>query len=428
MNVVIYFNKRGIAMPKLVQYTKGSIIYFEGDKDERIFILNKGAVALKSVSVETNETETEHVNSGEFFGVKSALGHFPREETAAAAADSTVLSFTVPEFETAFSTNKGVLMKMLRVFSRQLRDVHHRADTVMKTVSADRDALLLEIAQSFYDDEKYVASCDVYEKFFSLCADSPHRAEAERLYRDAKLRRDKMAERSARLAMTAVKEEVLSPETAVFQLPAFKRFAKQYKNDNVIICEGEPGNCFYMIQKGKVQLLKCVNGTNKNLDTLKSGELFGEMAILDSSPRSATCVAVGDTECLEFNKENFELLVMGNPRIAMVLLKSFCKRIYDQKRQLRTLAIKDPYARLADVFLMLDERNPAADGTKSNERTFDITKDDLAHWTGLSASEAHDEINKMVEKRKIDIYDKHIKVSDIADMKRIVDTRQSNAQ
>lgn len=417
-------------MPKLTQYTKGSIIYFAGDTDERIFILNKGAVNLTSVSIETNDTETEHINNGEFFGVKSALGRFPREETATAAVESTALVFTVPEFEKTFSANKSVMMKMLRVFSKQLRDVHNRADAVLNTVVADRDELMLSIAQSFFNDEKYTACVDVCTRVAKLVPDSSHKMEISKLYREAKLHKEKIAERDANVikAAGAEAEAVADATMAQFALPAFKRFAKQYENDNVIICEGEPGNSFYMIQKGRVQLLKNVNDVNKNLDVLKPGELFGEMAILDNSPRSATCVAVGDTECLEFNKENFELLVMGNPRIAIVLLKSFCKRIYDQKRQLRTLSIKDAMARVADVFLMLDERTATGERPSTNERVFNITKEDLAHWTGLAANEAYDEINKMVKQRKIEVFDKHITVNDIVDMRRIVDTRVGNGQ
>lgn len=424
-------------MPKLIQYTKGSIIYFEGDKDERIFILNKGAVSLKTISVETNDENVEHINSGEFFGVKSALGHFPREETALAATESTVLSFTVAEFEKTFSSNKQVMMKMLHVFSKQLRDVHNRADTILKTVSADRDVLMLDIANDFYEEERYTACCDVCSKLVSLCPDTPNKAAVLKLYRDAKLRRDKIKERAGKTNGEKAATEVPAGEALQqFSLPAFERFAKMYENDSVIICEGEPGNSFYLIQQGQVQLLKNVNGTNKNLDVLKPGELFGEMAILDNSPRSATCMALGNTKCLEFNKTNFELLVTGNPRIVMVLLKSFCKRIYDQKRQLRTLSLKDPQARIADVFLMLDERNHLEEkedekskskAALNNERVFNITKEDLAHWTGLPVTEAYEEIKKMADRRKIDIFDKHITVADIADMKRIVDTRL-NAQ
>ena len=57
-------------MPKVVQYTKGSIIYFAGDIDDRIYILQKGLVILTSNDIETGSPVTEQVKNGEFFGVK----------------------------------------------------------------------------------------------------------------------------------------------------------------------------------------------------------------------------------------------------------------------------------------------------------------------------------------------------------------------
>ena len=61
-------------MPRAVQYSKGSIIYFAGDKDERIYILQTGCVILTSIDVETGNPVTERVKNGEFFGDKSSVG------------------------------------------------------------------------------------------------------------------------------------------------------------------------------------------------------------------------------------------------------------------------------------------------------------------------------------------------------------------
>ena len=71
-------------MPKAMQYTKGSVIYFEGDHDDRVFIMQAGAVVLQSTDIETGAPVIEQDKDGEFFGVKSAFGHFGREETATA--------------------------------------------------------------------------------------------------------------------------------------------------------------------------------------------------------------------------------------------------------------------------------------------------------------------------------------------------------
>ena len=122
-------------MPRAMQYTKGSIIYFEGDRDERIFIMQQGTVLLSSKDIESGQDTAEQVKSGEFFGVKSALGHFPREETAIALVPTVAIAMTVQEFELMFSNNKALIMKMLRVFSNQLRQIHRKTESILNNIT-----------------------------------------------------------------------------------------------------------------------------------------------------------------------------------------------------------------------------------------------------------------------------------------------------
>ncbi|MCQ2587544.1 MAG: Crp/Fnr family transcriptional regulator [Treponema sp.] len=408
-------------MPKAMQYTKGSIIYFEGDHDDRVFIMQSGAVLLTSTDIESGQPVAEQVKNGEFFGVKSALGHFAREETATALVPTVAVALTVQEFEILFSQNKALILKMLRVFSNQLRQIHKKTESILNNITEDQQSGMLAVAKSFYDDEQYRSACDVYLKFLKRYPNTTKKDEVAKLYADSKMRNDRAAAHNKYKDAADTSEED-STSLKLFSLPAFDRFAKKYEPGEVIISEYEPGDCFYLIQSGKVQLVKCVNGTSKNLDILKPGEFFGEMAILDNSARSATCVAVGNVKCLEFNKENFELLIAGNPQIALVLLKLFCKRIYDQKRRFRILCIKDLQARLADVFLMLDEMNPPTNPAEKMRR-FNVTSGDIAHWAGLSIEVTKEELSKFVEKRKIEIFDGYMIVANILDLKRMFDTR-----
>lgn len=406
-------------MPKAIQYTKGSIIYFDGDMDDRVFIMQKGAVLLTSADIETGAPVSEQVRSGEFFGVKSALGHFAREETATALVTTVAVALTVQEFEVLFSNNKSLIMKMLRVFSNQLRQIHRKTESILKSRMVDQQSGMLTVAKSFYDDEQFRSACDVYLKFMRRFPDSAHIDAVKKWYNAAKLRADRLA---AMNRGPLENPEDFSSSLKIFDLPAFSRFAKDYEPGEVIISEFEPGDSFYFIQKGNVQLVKCVNGTKKNLDILRPGEFFGEMAILDNSPRSATCVASGAVRCLEFNKENFALLITGNPQMALLLLKLFCKRIYDQKRRLKILVIKDLQAKIAGVFLLLDEMNPP-DNPSDKQRTFNVTVSDIAHWAGLSYDVTKEEITYFVERQRIKVLGNSIVVSNINDIQRIYETR-----
>lgn len=406
-------------MPKVIQYTKGSIAYFEGDQDDRIFILQKGLIILTSIDQETGHTSTEQVKPGEFFGVKSALGHFPREETASILAESTVVCLSIQEFEKLFSENKQLIMKMLRVFSNQLRQIHKKTESILNNKPEAQDTGMYNVAKCFYEEEEYKSCFDVCEKLLKCFPRTSHLTEVAQLYKQSKL----FFEKIGRQTYTEQAEEIsYDSHIKQFDLPAFERFAKFYNPGDVIISEFEPGNTFYLILKGTVQLIKCVNDSKKNLDILKPGDFFGEMAILDNSPRSATCMASSNVKCLEFSKENFEVLVTGNPQIALSLLKLFCKRIYDQKRRFRILVIKNYSARIADVFLMLNEMNQMP-YQAARDLKFNVTVQDVAHWAGLSLEVTRDEINKLAEKRKLEIFENYIIVNNIADLKRIVDTR-----
>lgn len=417
-------------MPKAMQYTKGSIIYFSGDRDDRIFILQQGLIVLTATDIETDSPQTEHVKRGEFFGVKSALGHFPREETATVIADSIVIVLTVAEFEKTFSENKAVIMKMLRVFSNQLRAIHRKTESILNSnAGSDQPTGMLSVAQSFLEDEQYQACCDVCMKLLSRFPNASNKEAAAKLYTSTKRKLDMQKQRGGNQRQQIAAHEAEASQTNAgsgalkqFSLPAFSRFAKTFEPGSVIIAEYEPGDSFYLIQSGQVQLVKCVKGAKKNLDILRPSEFFGEMAILENSPRSATAVAVDTVKVLEFNKENFEILITGNPQIALILLKLFCKRIYDQKRRFKILVIEDTQARIADVFLMFAEMHPNPD---PNERTmrFNLTIHDISHWAGLPVDSVREEVNRFVEKHKIEVYDSYIIVNNIVDMRRIVDTR-----
>jgi len=212
----------------------------------------------------------------------------------------------------------------------------------------------------------------------------------------------------------------------VADLAAFTRFARTYHPGEIIFAEYEPGDSFYLIQAGKVKITKIVGDNEKTLDILQPPEMFGEMAILEGAPRSATALALDTVKVLEFNRANFEVLMMGNPQIALRLLKLFTKRIWDQKRRFMILTLDDPQAKIADVFLMLDETNSAVSGgeVEGEKREFKVTMDDVAHWAGMSPTDAQTLIGHFANQRRLELFADKIVVKNISDFIRFVNSRR----
>jgi CRP-like cAMP-binding protein len=96
-----------------------------------IYILKSGRVFLTYTKVDTGEEVKEEVRQGEFFGVKSALGRYPREETAQNVGETIVVILTLADFERMILRNVNIVRKMLRVFSNQLRRIGKAVRTVL---------------------------------------------------------------------------------------------------------------------------------------------------------------------------------------------------------------------------------------------------------------------------------------------------------
>jgi len=108
---------------------------------------------------------------------------------------------------------------------------------------------------------------------------------------------------------------------------------RNYKKGDVIVKEGESAVAFYLIRTGKVDIIHGHGSKGQKIAaTLGPGEFFGEMALLDSYPRSASAVAKGDTECLVLSRWDFIAELRTSPHIAVQMLPVLSRRLREVQR------------------------------------------------------------------------------------------------
>jgi len=155
-------------MPKPAQYRSGSLIYFKGDPADKIYILQTGKVSLVYQDIETGADVRDPVQPGEFFGVKSALGKYTREENAVALADTSVMIFTVPEFEAVAMANSRIVMKMLKVFSNQMRRVHKQVSKVLAKEEQPPADGLFNIGEFYLKNKRFSHAKHVFGRYLTF--------------------------------------------------------------------------------------------------------------------------------------------------------------------------------------------------------------------------------------------------------------------
>jgi CRP/FNR family cyclic AMP-dependent transcriptional regulator len=127
---------------------------------------------------------------------------------------------------------------------------------------------------------------------------------------------------------------------------------KTYPKDNVIFFEQDEGDSLFIISRGSVKVAKISDeGKEVILAILGPGEFFGDMSLLDGQPRSATVIAVEETEVSSIRRQEFLNLIKDSPHMSVKLLAVLSQRLRDANSKIGNLALLDVYGRLARILM-----------------------------------------------------------------------------
>lgn len=170
--------------------------------------------------------------------------------------------------------------------------------------------------------------------------------------------------------------------------PLFARFGREFPVGAVLFREDEPGDVMYVIQSGLIRISKQVGDEDKTLATLGPGEFVGEMAILNTKPRTATATVVeGPSKCLAIDAQTLETMVKKNTEIALRLIKKLAKRLDAADALIEILMHRDPKAR---VLLGLLRHAEAFGDAQPDGIRVRITAVEVATQVGVPAEIAED--------------------------------------
>ncbi len=108
---------------------------------------------------------------------------------------------------------------------------------------------------------------------------------------------------------------------------------KVYQDRELIIRQGEAGDCMFVIQQGQVEILSEKDGKEIRLAVRSEGEFFGEMAIFEREVRMATVRALGEVRVLTVDKKNILQRIHEDPSLAYRMIQTMSRRIREQSQE-----------------------------------------------------------------------------------------------
>jgi CRP-like cAMP-binding protein len=115
---------------------------------------------------------------------------------------------------------------------------------------------------------------------------------------------------------------------------------KEYKDGDIIIRQGDKGNCMYVIQDGEVEVVRTHNGSTVRLAVLGSGEFFGEISLFGMGERSATVRALGKVRIITVDRKIFLSRIKEDLSLAFRVFETMANRINNMNAEL--VLLKSP--------------------------------------------------------------------------------------
>jgi len=383
----------------LLRFKKNTYVNVEGKQDaDRFYILKEGRVQI-SKEAEIIEEDTGNIlYPGDFFGVVSCMSNHSSIETAKALNDIVVICVYRDQFGLLIQKHSPVAMKIITSFSHKLRYFDSAITRLsFKGNVEENPKYLFNIGDYYLKKKQLNHSFYALKRYLQYCPNDENVQQAKQFL--VKIQ-------------PHIKEDLFSKPQ--------QGFNRQYKDNDIVFSEHEPGDELYIIQRGRIKITKIVNNNEVLLAVLKPGDIFGEMAILENKPRNATAIAFGDGELLSVSKNNFEIMVRQNPQLGTKLITLLSERIWKAYRQLANILISDPLGRMYDILLTVVEehRIPIV---HNSTYTFDFGPDELIKMVGFPADKGNLLIQKLLENKKFRLEDNKITVTDLEELKKQVD-------
>ncbi|MCZ7682765.1 MAG: Crp/Fnr family transcriptional regulator [Sandaracinaceae bacterium] len=197
----------------------------------------------------------------------------------------------------------------------------------------------------------------------------------------------------------------------------FERFGRSFEAGASIYVEGDPAGSCYLIQEGRVRLVKRIRSSDRSLTVLRPGDLFGEDALLADSARGASAVALTDVSALALDRQTFGILLSSNPEVALRLVEQVVRRLRHAEEQLENAMLRDQPSRVVNTLLRLG----AASARASEGHVLSISPLELSSRVGLDVDAVKRAVQQLRDGGYIRIADERIIIPDLAALRHLYD-------
>lgn len=191
------------------------------------------------------------------------------------------------------------------------------------------------------------------------------------------------------------------------------RYGRRFAAGTVLFRDGEPATEAFLLQDGRVRLLKQAGRMERSLRVVRPGDLFGESALIRGASRSSTAVALDDVVTLAFDHATFEQVLATSPEVAGRVLNQLIRRMRDAEDQIEILMLRDGQSKVVVALLKFAQQEAAAaedGGRDATQVSLTLSPLELSAQVGLDVDTVKRIVAQLRETGHVRIQDERVEV------------------
>jgi CRP-like cAMP-binding protein len=210
--------------------------------------------------------------------------------------------------------------------------------------------------------------------------------------------------------LSAASEESIGPQERARLLG---RYGRRFVAGEAIFREGTLARETFLLQEGRVRLLKHVAMAERSLAVLKPGDLFGEAALQEETTYGSTAVAMTEGIVLALDRATFRSLLEAHPRVAMRAVDQLVRRLRDAEDQIEIMMLRGVQSKVTSALLKLA-------GKATGAAELNISPVELSTRVGLDVEAVKHTVQRLRERQYLRIAGERIEIPDVDALRRLV--------
>jgi CRP/FNR family transcriptional regulator, cyclic AMP receptor protein len=205
-----------------------------------------------------------------------------------------------------------------------------------------------------------------------------------------------------------------SPEVAADeQSRLLSRYGRRFAAGDVLFQDGDPATEAFLLQEGRVRLIKRVGAVERGLRVLRPGDFFGEAALVPGAPRNSTAVALDDGAALALDPATFQQVLTANPTVGTRVLSQVIRRLRDAEDQIEILMLRDSQSKIVVALLKLAQQSLGATGRQDGSASLSVSPMDLSARVGLDVDTVKRSVQELRDAGYVRIVEERVEVTDL---------------